>query len=38
LRDAVPQPKKYQRPGGSKVGSVMNRHGPISITAVGPPT
>jgi hypothetical protein len=38
LRDAVPQPKKYLLPGGSNVGSVISRHGPISMTAVGPPT
>ena len=37
LRDDVPQPKEYLRPGGSNVGSVSSRQPPISISAVGPP-
>ena len=37
LRDEVPHPKAYRRPGGSNVGSVRSRHPSSSISTVGPP-
>ena len=37
LRDDAPHPNPYRRPRGSNVGSVSSRHGPISMSAVGPP-
>jgi hypothetical protein len=37
LRDDVPRPKAYRRPGGSNVGSVSRRQPAASISSVGPP-
>ena len=36
LRDDVPQPKEYLRPGGSNVGSVSSRQPPTSISVSRP--